>query len=87
MEKTSTLFDETIHITLKCAVHFHGHRNKVVPFTKPSIFADFSNGTKFRNCTCWLTNDTWNHYFLRLVNNHHIDNENKVLLGHVEIGS
>ncbi len=58
MEKTSTLLDETIHITPGCVVHLHGNWNKMVPFMKPFILVDLSNGTKFRNCTYWLTNDT-----------------------------
>jgi hypothetical protein len=33
-------------------VHLHGHWNKVVPFMKPSIFADLSNNVKFHSCTC-----------------------------------
>jgi len=38
VEKTNTLFDETIFITPKCAVHLHNCRNKVVPLMKPFIF-------------------------------------------------
>jgi hypothetical protein len=49
-KKTSTFFDETIHITLGCAMHLHGHWNKVVLFMKPFILVDLNNGTKFRNC-------------------------------------
>jgi hypothetical protein len=56
--KIGTLLNETIHIMLGCAMHFHGDRNKVVPFMKPSILADFSNGVKFYNYTYWSTNDT-----------------------------
>jgi hypothetical protein len=52
---------------------------------KPSIFMDLSNGVKFRNCTCWSTNDIQSHCFLHQVSNHHIDNEDLVLSGHVEI--
>jgi hypothetical protein len=51
MGKMGKLLDETIHIMLECVVHLHGHRNKVVPFTKASILADLSNGVKFYNCT------------------------------------
>jgi len=58
MEKTSTLPDETIHITLGCTMHLHGHWNKVLPFMKPSILVDHNNGVKFFNYTCWLINDT-----------------------------
>ncbi len=87
VEKTSTFPDKTIHIKLECAMHLHGHQNKVVPFMKPSILADFSNGVKFCNCICWSTNDIQNHRLLRQVNNHHIDNEDLVLSSHVEIGS
>ncbi len=50
-KKTSTLLDEMIHIMFKCAMHLHGRWNKMVPFMKPSIFVDLSNGTKFRSCT------------------------------------
>jgi hypothetical protein len=34
-----------------------------------------------------LINDTRSHYFPCWVNNHHINNEDLVLLGHVEINS
>ncbi len=87
MEKMGTFLDETIHIMPKCTLHLHSHWNKMVPFIKPFIFADFSNGAKFHNCTCWLINDTRSHYFPCWVNNHHINNEDLVLLGHVEINS
>jgi hypothetical protein len=83
VEKIGTFLDEMIHITLKCIVHLHGHSNKVMPFMKPSILMNFNNGVKFHNCTCWLTNDTQNHHFLGQVSNHHIDNEDLVLSGHV----
>ncbi len=52
VEKMGTLIDETIHIMPKCAVHFHGHQNKVVRLIKPFILVNLSNGVKFRNCTC-----------------------------------
>ncbi len=87
MEEMGPFPDETIHITLECVVHFHGHQNKMVPLMKPSILADLNNGTKFHNCTCWSTNDTQNHRLLHRVNNHHINNENMVLSSHVEIDS
>ncbi len=51
MEKIGTFPDETIHITPRCVVHFHGHQNKVVPFMKPSILVDLNNHTKFRSYT------------------------------------
>jgi len=47
MEKTSTLFDETIHIMPECAMHLHGHQNKILPFMKPFIFVKFNNGVSF----------------------------------------
>jgi hypothetical protein len=87
VEKIGTFLDETIDITLKCTMHLHGHRNKVVPLMKPFILADINNGVKFRNHTYSLTNDIWNHYTLHQVSNHHIDNKNLVLSGHVEISS
>jgi hypothetical protein len=59
--------------------------NKMVPFMAPFVLVDFNNGIKFHNYTYWLINDTQNHHLLRWVNNHHIDNENVVLSGHVEI--
>jgi hypothetical protein len=40
MEKMGTLLDETIHIMLECVVHLHGHRNKVMPLMKLSIFVN-----------------------------------------------
>ncbi len=58
VEKMSTLLDETTYITLECIMHLHGHWNKMVLFIKPFRLVDFSNGVKFHNCTCWLTNDT-----------------------------
>ncbi len=51
MEEMGTLPDETIHITPRCTMHFHGHWNKMVPLMKTSIFADLSNGVKFHICT------------------------------------
>ncbi len=61
MEKMNTFPNETIHIMPGCTVHLHGHQNNMVPFLKPFIFANLSNGAKFRNCTCWSTNDIQNH--------------------------
>ncbi len=87
MEKTSTLLNETIHILLTCALHLHRDRNKVVPFMKPFILVDLSNGVKFCNCACWSTNDTRSHCLSRQVNNYHIGNEDLILLGHVQINS
>jgi hypothetical protein len=52
---------------------------------KPSTFVDFSNGVKFRNYTYWSINDIQNHHLPWQINNQHINNENLVLLGHVEI--
>ncbi len=49
VEKIGTFFDEMIRIMLWCTIHLHGHRNKVVPFMKFSIFEDFNNGVKFHN--------------------------------------
>jgi hypothetical protein len=85
VEKTSTLLDETIHIMHGCVVHLHGHRNKMVPFLKPSIFLDLDNGAKFRNYTYWSTNDIQKHHFLCWVSNHQIDKENLVVSSHVKI--
>jgi len=86
MEKMDAFPNEKIHITPECIMHFHGHQNKVVPFMKPSIFTNLNNGTRFCNYTYWSTNDTWNHHLSYWVNNHHIGNENLVVLGHVKIG-
>ncbi len=85
MEKKNTLLNETIHITFGCVVHLHGHWDKVVPHMKPSILADLSNGVKFHNCICWLTNDIWSHYLSCWISDHHINNEDMVLSGHVKI--
>jgi hypothetical protein len=52
MEKMSTFPNEMIHIAFGCAMHLHGHRNKVVPLMKPSILADLNNGVKFCSWTC-----------------------------------
>jgi hypothetical protein len=54
---------------------------------KLSILANFSNGTKFHSCTYWSANDIGSHHFSRQVNNCHINYENLVLSGHVEISS
>jgi hypothetical protein len=62
VEKTSTFLDEMIHITPRCAMHLHGHWNKVAPLMNPSIFVDLSNGTKFCSCMCKLINDIHSHY-------------------------
>jgi hypothetical protein len=35
MQKTSTLFNETIHIMPRGVVHLHGNWNKMVPLMKP----------------------------------------------------
>jgi hypothetical protein len=87
LEKMGMFPNETIHIPPRCTVHLHGHQNKVVPFMKPSILVDLSNGTKIRNYTCWLINDTQNHCLLRQVSNHHINNEDLFLLSYVKIDS
>jgi hypothetical protein len=87
MKKMGTFLNEMIHITPRCAMHLHGHRNKVVPLMKPSIFVDFNNGVKFHNYTYWSINDIWNHCLSRQVSNHHISNENLNLSGDVEINS
>jgi hypothetical protein len=52
VEKMSTLLDGTIHIAPGCAMHLHGHWNKMVPLMKPSILVDFNNSVKFHSCTC-----------------------------------
>ncbi len=76
MEKTNTPLDETIHIMPKCAMHLHGHRNKMVPLMKPFILADLNNSVKFHSCTYCLTNDTRSHCLPHWVGNHHINNPN-----------
>jgi hypothetical protein len=40
VEKMGTFPNEMIHIMPGCAMHFHGHRNKMVPFIKPSVLAN-----------------------------------------------
>jgi hypothetical protein len=85
MEKMSTFLDKTIHIMPGCVMHLHDHQNKMVPFMEPYIFADLSNGVKFRNCTCWSTNDTHSHYLLCWVNNHHTGNKDLILMNHAKI--
>jgi len=86
MEKKSTFLDEMIYITFKCVVHLHGHWNKMVPFMKPFILANFSNDVKFHNYTSWSTNDIHNHHLSHQVNNHHIGNKNLVFTSHLKIG-
>jgi hypothetical protein len=83
LEKTSNLLDETIHIMLGCVMHLHGHRNKMVPFLKPSIFVDLDNGARFRSCNYWSTNDIQKQ--LCQVSNHQIDKENLVIPSNVKI--
>jgi hypothetical protein len=85
VEKTSIFFNEMIHIMFGCVVHLHCYRNKVMPLMKPSTLANFSNSAKFRNYTCWSTNDIRNHCLSCLVNNHHIGNKNLILTRHVKI--
>ncbi len=84
MKKTSTFFDETIHIMFKCAFHLHHCQNKVVPFMKPSLLTNVKNGVRFYNYICWLINDIQKHYFSYQVNNHHINNENLILSSYVK---
>jgi hypothetical protein len=86
MEKIGTFLDETIHITPRCTMRFHGHRNKMVPLMKPFIFVDLSNGVKFHNYTCYSIDDIRSHYLPRQVNNHHINNKDLILSSHVDIG-
>jgi hypothetical protein len=53
VEKTSTLFDETIHITPRCVMHLMTTIGiKMVACMKPFILVDISNGAKSRNYTC-----------------------------------
>jgi hypothetical protein len=85
VKKTDILPNEMIHIMPECVVNLHGHWNKVVPLMKPSILADLTHGTKFRNYTYWSTNDIRSDCLLHWVNNHHIGNEDLVLSGHVKI--
>ncbi len=86
VEKMNTLFNGTIHTMFGCVVHLHGYRNRVMPLMKPSTLVNFSNSVKFRNYTCWSTNDTRNHRLLCPINNHHINNKNLILTSHVKIG-
>jgi hypothetical protein len=86
VEKTCTLFDETIHIMPECTMHLHGHQNKAMPLMKPYILVDLNNGAKFHGYICWSTNDTPNHHLPCQVSNQHIGNKDLVFLGHVKIG-
>jgi hypothetical protein len=52
---------------------------------KPFLLANFNNGIKFYNCIWWSTNDIRSHCLLHQVDNHHIDNNDLVFLGHVKI--
>jgi hypothetical protein len=52
MKKMGRFPNEMIHIPFKCVVHLHGHWNKMVPFMKLSMLANFNNGAKFCSCTC-----------------------------------
>jgi hypothetical protein len=54
---------------------------------KPSILVDLSNGVKFHSSICLLINDTQSHRFSYQVHNHHINNENQIILVHVKINS
>jgi hypothetical protein len=84
--KTITLPDKTIHIMLGCVMHLHGHQNKVVPFMKPFILVNPSNGTNFCNCTYSSTNNIHNHRLSCQFNNDHIDKKDLVFMSHVNIG-
>jgi hypothetical protein len=46
VKKTSMFLDKMIHITHKCAIHLHGHLNKMVPLIKHFILMDLSNDAK-----------------------------------------
>ncbi len=72
VEKTGTIYGETIHIMHGCTMHLHGHQNKVLPLMKLFILVDFNNDVKFHNYTCWSINDTPSHHLPHHVNNHHI---------------
>ncbi len=74
-----------IHITFERTVHFHGYWNKMVPFVKPSIIADLSNGAKFCNYTYWSTNDIRSHCLPCQFNNCHINNKDLILMSHMKI--
>ncbi len=79
--------DEMIHITPKCTMHLHGHRNKMVPLMEPFVIVDLSNNAKFHSCIYWWSNDTQKPPFPHRVSNHHIGNEDLVLSGPVKIDS
>jgi len=66
MEKMDGFFSGMTHIVPRCAMHFHGHWNKVVPLMKLYLFIDLNNGIKFWSCICWSTSDTQNHRFFTL---------------------
>jgi hypothetical protein len=87
VKNTSTFPNKMFHITFECVVHLHGHWSKVEPLIKSSILANFNNGVKFHSYTYWLINDIQSHRLLHWVSNHHINNKDLVLLGHVKIGS
>jgi hypothetical protein len=52
VKNTSTHPNEIIHIMPMCAMHLHGHLNKMVPLKKHFILVDLNDGTKFHNYTC-----------------------------------
>jgi hypothetical protein len=52
-----------------------------------SIFADLSNGIKFRNYTYYSINDIQNHHFSHWINNHQIGHKEVVLSSYVKISS
>ncbi len=87
VKKMGTFPDEMIHIMPKCAMHLHGHQNKMVFFIMFSIFADLSNGIKFRNYTYYSINDIQNHHFSHWINNHQIGHKEVVLSSYVKISS
>jgi hypothetical protein len=49
MGKMGTLPNKMVHVMPGCITHLHGHWNKMVPFMKPYILANFNNGVKFHN--------------------------------------
>jgi hypothetical protein len=38
-----TIFNEIIHIMLRCVVHFHDHQKKMMLLMKPFIFMNLNN--------------------------------------------
>jgi hypothetical protein len=88
LEMMGTLFAETIHIMSRCAMHLHGHQNKVVPFIKPFVYLQILVMVLsfIITSTGWLmTLEAIVFYIGLVLSNPNIDNEDLIFLSHIKI--